>query len=74
MFDQAFGHEDVSILDGGLPKWLLDGCPVVTTEPAETVSVEYTINKRPNIVRSMKNVEEALRKGDIQVSTSICKQ
>ncbi|KAH6582270.1 hypothetical protein BASA60_002032 [Batrachochytrium salamandrivorans] len=35
---RSFGHEKVSVLDGGLPKWLADGHPTVsgdtTVEPA----------------------------------------
>lgn len=30
---QAFGHENVSVLNGGLPKWIKDGYPTESTEP-----------------------------------------
>lgn len=30
---QAFGHKNVSVLDGGFPKWIGEGKPVVQIEP-----------------------------------------
>ena len=30
---RVFGHQDVAVLDGGLPKWIADGHPVETEEP-----------------------------------------
>ena len=39
---QLFGHENVSVLDGGLIKWAEDGYEITVEEP--TVEV----NRRPN--------------------------
>lgn len=64
---QVFGHQDVSILDGGLPKWIKDGGPIVGTPPVDPVPVKYEIKEKRNIVRYMKDIQEALRNGDIQV-------
>ncbi|SCV70411.1 BQ2448_1805 [Microbotryum intermedium] len=30
---KAFGHDKVSIMDGGLPRWIAEGNPVVSTPP-----------------------------------------
>ena len=30
---RVFGHDDVAVLDGGLPKWLDEGRPVESTQP-----------------------------------------
>jgi len=31
---RAYGHDDVAVLDGGLPKWIAEGRPVTTGTPA----------------------------------------
>jgi len=36
---QLFGHKNVSVLDGGLKKWLDDGFEVTTDEPEIEVHV-----------------------------------
>jgi thiosulfate/3-mercaptopyruvate sulfurtransferase len=36
---QEFGHEKVSVLDGGFPKWTKEGLPTESGEPKVTVSL-----------------------------------
>lgn len=64
---KAFGHSDISILDGGLSKWLAEGLPVSTDDPNSITPVNYSAIPREDLVKNMNEVIEALRKGDIQV-------
>jgi 3-mercaptopyruvate sulfurtransferase SseA len=34
-----YGHDNISILDGGLKKWVRDGYPVTTDEPEVEVNI-----------------------------------
>lgn len=72
---QVFGHKKVSILDGGLPRWLANGFPVTdgATITTTTKPVTYQIKDRLDIVRSMKDVEKAIRDGDVQVHLYTCR-
>lgn len=49
---KVFGHEKVSILDGGLPKWLKDGYPVVAGPQGEVTVCTYSANYNGSLVRS----------------------
>jgi thiosulfate/3-mercaptopyruvate sulfurtransferase len=47
---RAFGHDDVAVLDGGLPKWLAEGRP--TTEAIPTPPARrFTARLRPSLLR-----------------------
>jgi thiosulfate/3-mercaptopyruvate sulfurtransferase len=52
---RAFGHERVSVLDGGMRKWREDGGAVDsgTADPAPT---SYTARLKPELVRSLDDV------------------
>jgi thiosulfate/3-mercaptopyruvate sulfurtransferase len=54
---RVFGHDDVAVLDGGLPKWLAEGRDVTAAETAITPRI-FTAGFRPEMVR---NAEEVLR-------------
>ncbi|KAI9018873.1 rhodanese-related sulfurtransferase [Hyaloraphidium curvatum] len=43
---REFGHEKVSVLDGGLPKWIAEGRPVESGEPKVTPT-RYSSNPPP---------------------------
>ena len=66
---QAFGHSDISILDGGLSKWLAEDLPVSTDDPNSITPVNYNAIPREDLVKNMNEIIEALRKEDIQVHT-----
>jgi thiosulfate/3-mercaptopyruvate sulfurtransferase len=50
---RAFGHREVAILDGGLPKWLAEGRPVTAAVPTPApVSRPYEAHLQPALVRN----------------------
>lgn len=63
---RTFGHERVSILDGGFAKWRADGHPVSTTE-ARPAARRFQAKFRPELVRSQANLVTNLQTGEFQV-------
>jgi thiosulfate/3-mercaptopyruvate sulfurtransferase len=49
---RAFGHDDVAVLDGGLPKWRAEGRPI-GRGPAEPAVRPFTATLRPDLVRDL---------------------
>ena len=52
---RVFGHQDVAVLDGGLPKWLAEGRPV-DDEPLRLRERPFSVRFNRNIVRNFKQV------------------
>lgn len=53
---RLFGHEDVTVLDGGLPKWQAEGLPLAsgTAEPA--VPADFSASLQPRLLRRSDDV------------------
>ena len=49
---RAFGHKDVALLSGGLPKWRAEGRPVETAQPRPTPK-PYAARLDPSLVRDI---------------------
>lgn len=64
---RSFGIDDVVVLDGGLPKWLAEGKPVVSGPPAPRGERHFTARFRSMNVRDMDDVRAALKAGSDQV-------
>src|SRR5215469_12566642 len=47
---RLFGHHDVALLDGGLPKWKAEGRPLETAEPSPP-KAHFTPRFDPSLVR-----------------------
>ncbi len=64
---RVFGHDNVAVLNGGLPKWLADGRPMEseTTAPAEAV---FTAIMDPSLVRSAEQLLANIETGAEQVA------
>lgn len=57
---RAFGHRDVFVLDGGLPRWQAEGRPTVSG-PAETPEPRpFRASFDPDLVRSLSDVRTLL--------------
>jgi thiosulfate/3-mercaptopyruvate sulfurtransferase len=52
---RAFGHDDVVVLDGGLPKWRQEGRPVASGVPSPSAGA-FTAKLRPALVRDLEAV------------------
>jgi thiosulfate/3-mercaptopyruvate sulfurtransferase len=50
---RAFGHNNVQVLDGGLPGWIAAGGPVEAGEPAIATPGQFTAELHPQMVRSI---------------------
>jgi len=63
---RIFGHDDVAVLNGGLPKWEAEGNPV----SAETVTPApgaFTASFRPELVRSIDDIRRFVEDGAEQI-------
>ncbi|TXL81708.1 3-mercaptopyruvate sulfurtransferase [Vineibacter terrae] len=56
---RAFGHKDVAVLDGGLPKWQREGRPV-TDEPTMPRERHFTARLDSTLVRDAAQVKRLL--------------
>ncbi len=63
-----FGHERVSVLDGGLLKWKAEGRPLETGSTAAADARHFTPRIKPTLVRSMTDVSSALASQTAQVA------
>ena len=63
---RVFGHRDVAVLDGGLPKWLAEGRPVEGEVP-EPRERHFTGRKNEALVRDVTQVAEAAKLGSEQI-------
>jgi thiosulfate/3-mercaptopyruvate sulfurtransferase len=63
---RVFGHDNVAVLDGGLPKWLKEGRPV-ETGPAAPAPARFTARFRPALVRDLAAVATDLESRREQV-------
>lgn len=63
---RVYGHQDVAVLDGGLPKWIKEGHPV---EDGKAVPRErhFTARMNQTLVRDLDHVRAALDKRREQV-------
>lgn len=59
---RAFGHQNVAVLDGGLPKWQREGLPVETGTPTYEPK-DYKAVDPSHSIRTMEQVDDALGKG-----------
>ncbi|MBE91270.1 MAG: 3-mercaptopyruvate sulfurtransferase [Rhodospirillaceae bacterium] len=63
---RAFGHDNVGVLDGGLPKWRSDGYPVASDTVVPSLA-EFSANVRPELLRLVEQVNANISSGGEQV-------
>ena len=63
---RAFGHDAVSVLDGGLPKWQAESRPV-TAERAQTAPRPFVARFRPQLVANLDEVRTSSQAGSRQL-------
>ena len=59
---RAMGHDEVYVLDGGLPRWIAEGRPLASG-PVTAKPQTFTPVFRPALVRDIRQVEQALASG-----------
>jgi len=59
---RAMGHDEVYVLDGGLPRWIAERRPLASG-PVTSVRQTFTPVFRPALVRDIQQVEKALETG-----------
>ena len=61
-----FGHENVSVLDGGLPKWIKEGNKI-SSSPVTPSPTTFVCNRQPRLVKSLNDIKEIVKgeKGQI---------
>ena len=63
---RAMGHEDVVVLDGGLPKWIAEGRPI-EDGPPQPRERHFTVRYSSDLVRDVNQVKRALSTGKEQL-------
>ena len=64
---RVMGHEDVAVLNGGLPKWLAEGRPVESGLPGPRSERHFTTRKNSALVRDISDVKAAVAAGSPQI-------
>ena len=64
---RAMGHEDVVVLDGGLPKWKREGRPVEDMPPPSRYHRHFTPRANYALVRDFEQVLSAVKSRDEQI-------
>ncbi|WP_342642593.1 3-mercaptopyruvate sulfurtransferase [Rhodoligotrophos ferricapiens] len=65
---RVFGHEEVAVLDGGLPKWKAEGRPLEDLPPPPRQSRHFTARLNRLLLRDWQEVKRALDSGEAQVA------
>ena len=63
---RVFGHKDVAVLDGGLPKWIAEGRPVTDREPMPRER-HFTARFDNSAVRTVDDMVEIVRTRSAQI-------
>jgi thiosulfate/3-mercaptopyruvate sulfurtransferase len=64
---RLFGHEEVAVLDGGLPKWLREGRAVASGPPTTPHTATYLATFHARRLAGMGDVQRALEDGSVLV-------
>ena len=65
---KTFGHQDVNVLDGGLPKWRREGHPTEEGKAAPVRDWHVKLKFDPSRIKSVQDVSAALASGSAQVA------
>jgi thiosulfate/3-mercaptopyruvate sulfurtransferase len=65
---KVFGHDDVAVLDGGLPKWQRESRPLEDGPPVPAQERHFTPRFRVSMVRSLADVAKGLESGAMQIA------
>ncbi len=60
---RVMGVDDVSVLNGGLPKWKREGRPLVTGEPTPRTARHFTARRNLDLVRDASDMKGVVQDG-----------
>jgi thiosulfate/3-mercaptopyruvate sulfurtransferase len=63
---RLMGHEDVRVLDGGLPKWVKEGRPLEEMAPMIS-DRHFTVRRNSGLIRAIDQVQAKLEAGSAQI-------
>jgi len=63
---RVMGHQDVVVLDGGLPKWIAEGRPIEDLPPPPRER-HFTVRYDNDLIRELRDVQRVLASGKEQV-------
>lgn len=61
---RVFGHDNVRVINGGLPAWMMAGLPIESGPQATTTPATFRSHYRPELYRSYEEVERVSETGD----------
>lgn len=61
---RTFGHANIAVLNGGLPKWQAEGRPTGQGTPAPAAKTHYHASYHPGLVRSKADLAQNLQTHD----------
>lgn len=64
---RVFGHENVHVLDGGMPGWEAEGLPLEKGPGRDLTEAKYTAGLRPELLANAQDILEAIRSGTRRV-------
>jgi thiosulfate/3-mercaptopyruvate sulfurtransferase len=65
---RVMGHEDVAVLDGGLPKWKRERLPVTDEPPAPRTPRHFTPRFNAGLVRDLSDIRTLTKTGAAQIA------
>jgi thiosulfate/3-mercaptopyruvate sulfurtransferase len=65
---RIMGHEDVAVLNGGLPKWRAEGLPLESGEPAPRSERHFTARFNAGLVRDLADMSSAVARRHVQIA------
>ena len=70
IISQVYGHDKISILDGGLPKWIEKGYPTVSGPQQQLPTLSYKATYHPELYRTLDQMKEnhTTRKEQVRIS------
>ncbi len=61
---KAMGHDNIAVLDGGLPKWAKEGLPTEPIQEATYPKGTFRAKFRPNMVKNARNILNNLKQNE----------
>jgi len=64
---RVMGHDDVAVLDGGLPKWKAEARPVESDQPPKPQEKHFTARMQGDLVRDLDDMRRLCERGGAQI-------